>query len=118
MIALFLLIGAGLSAVYYLPMAELAGQSVRPESGLSRAQAVAYSLPWPHLVTAISPFFFFDPKASGYWGAWNPAEMAFYVGPAHPDPGHDGPLAAAPRPSGPLPGSASAPWPSSWPSAT
>jgi hypothetical protein len=80
LIALFLSIGVGLSAVYYLPMAELAGQSVRPETGLSRAQAIAYSLPWPHLVTAISPFFFFDSKAPGYWGAWNPAEMAFYVG--------------------------------------
>jgi len=77
---LFLLIGAGLSAAYYLPMAELAGQSVRPESGLSHAQAVAYSLPWPHLVTLVSPFFFFDPRVGGYWGAWNPAEMAFYVG--------------------------------------
>ena len=80
LIGLFVAIGAGLSAVYYLPMAELAGQSVRPESGLSRAQAVAYSLPWPHLVTAVSPFFFFDAGAGGYWGAWNPAEMAFYVG--------------------------------------
>lgn len=80
LITLFLLLGAGLSAVYYLPMAELAGQSVRPESGLTRAQAVAYSLPWPHLVTAVSPFFFFDARAGGYWGAWNPAEMAFYVG--------------------------------------
>jgi hypothetical protein len=80
LIALFLLIGAGISAVYYLPMSELAGQSVRPEGGLSRADALAYSLPWPHLVTAISPFFFFDAKAGGYWGAWNPAEMAFYAG--------------------------------------
>ncbi len=80
LIALFLLIGAGLSAAYYLPMAELAGQSVRPGSGLSHAQAVAYSLPWPHLLTAFSPFFFFDARVSGYWGAWNPAEMALYVG--------------------------------------
>jgi len=79
-IALFLLIGAGLSAVYYLPMAELASQSVRPEGGLSRDQAVAYSLPLPHLVTAVSPFFFFDAKVGGYWGAWNPAEMALYSG--------------------------------------
>jgi hypothetical protein len=80
LIALFLAIGAGLSAAYYLPMAELAGQSVRPESGLSHAQAVAYSLPWPHLVSAVSPFFFFDAGGGGYWGAWNPAEMALYVG--------------------------------------
>jgi hypothetical protein len=80
LISLFLLIGAGVSAVYYLPMAELAGQSVRPGGGLSQAQAVAYSLPWPHLVTVISPFFFFDARPDGYWGAWNPAEMALYVG--------------------------------------
>jgi Bacterial membrane protein YfhO len=80
LILLFLLIGAGISAVYYLPMAELAGQSVRPESGLSRDQAVTYSLPWPHLVTAVSPFFFHGSTAGGYWGAWNPAEMALYVG--------------------------------------
>jgi Bacterial membrane protein YfhO len=80
LIALFLLVGAGLSAVYYFPMAELAGQSVRPEGGLTRAQAAAYSLPFPHLVTAVSPFFFHGAKAGGYWGAWNPAEMAFYVG--------------------------------------
>jgi Bacterial membrane protein YfhO len=79
-IALFLLIGAGVSAIYYLPMAELASQSVRPEGGLSRDQAVAYALPLPHLVTAISPFFFFDAKIGGYWGAWNPAEMALYSG--------------------------------------
>jgi hypothetical protein len=80
LVALFLLVGAGLSAAYYLPMAELAGQSVRPGSGLSHAQAVAYALPWPHLVTAVSPFFFFDPRVGGYWGAWNPAEMAVYTG--------------------------------------
>jgi hypothetical protein len=80
LVGLFALIGAGLSAIYYLPMAELAGQSVRPGSGLSHAQAVAYALPWPHLVTAVSPFFFFDPKVGGYWGAWNPAEMALYTG--------------------------------------
>jgi hypothetical protein len=80
LVALFLLIGAGLSAVYYLPMTELAGQSVRPAGGLSREQAIAYALPWPHLLTALSPFFFFDNRLGGYWGAWNPAEMAFYVG--------------------------------------
>ena len=80
--ALFLAVGAGLSAIYYLPMAELAGLSVRSTSGLSAGQAAAYSLPWPHLVTAVSPFFFFEarPGSDSYWGAWNPAEMALYAG--------------------------------------
>jgi hypothetical protein len=80
LVALFVGIGAGISAVYYLPMAELARQSVRPEGGLSHARAVAYALPLPHLVTAVSPFFFFDPRTSAYQGAWNPAEMALYAG--------------------------------------
>jgi hypothetical protein len=78
--AMFLAIGAGISAVYYLPMAELARQSVRPEGGLSYAKAVAYALPLPHLVTLVSPFFFFDAGTGAYRGAWNPAEMAFYAG--------------------------------------
>jgi hypothetical protein len=79
-VAVFVAVGAGLSAVYYLPMSELAQQSVRPEGGLSRAQAVAYALPAPHLVTAVSPFFFFDAATGEYQGAWNPAEMALYPG--------------------------------------
>jgi hypothetical protein len=78
--AMFVGIGAGISAVYYLPMAELARQSVRPEGGLTHASAVAYALPIPHLVTAVSPFFFFDARTGAYQGAWNPAEMAFYAG--------------------------------------
>jgi hypothetical protein len=80
LVALFVAIGAGISAVYTLPMAELARQSVRPEGGLSYAKAVAYALPWPHLVTAVSPFFFFDAQTGAYQGAWNPAEMALYAG--------------------------------------
>ena len=80
LIAVFVGIGAGISAVYYLPMAELARQSVRPEGGLSHGQAVAYSLPLPHLLTVISPFFFFDASSGAYQGAWNPAEMALYAG--------------------------------------
>jgi hypothetical protein len=78
--AVFVAIGTGISAVYYLPMAELARQSVRPEGGLSYAEAVAYALPLPHLVTGVSPFFFFDPHTGAYQGAWNPTEMAFYAG--------------------------------------
>ena len=61
-------------------MAELARQSVRPEGGLSYAKAVAYALPLPHLVTAVSPFLFFDASTGAYQGAWNPAEMALYAG--------------------------------------
>jgi hypothetical protein len=80
LIAVFVAVGAGISAVYYLPMAELARQSVRPEGGLSYAKAVAYALPPSHLVTAVSPFFFFDARTGTYEGAWNPAEMAFYAG--------------------------------------
>ena len=80
LIALFVAIGAGISAVYYLPMAELARQSVRPEGGLSHAKAVTNALPLPHLVTAVSPFFFFDASTGAYQGAWNPAEMALYAG--------------------------------------
>ena len=80
LIAIFVAIGAGISAIYYLPMAELAGQSVRPAGGLSHARAVAYALPLPHLVTALSPFFYFDASTGGYRGAWNPVEMAFYAG--------------------------------------
>jgi hypothetical protein len=76
----FVAIGAGISAVYYLPMAELARQSVRPEGGLSYAKAVAYALPLPHLVTAVSPFFFFDASTGAYQGAWNPEELALYAG--------------------------------------
>jgi hypothetical protein len=80
--ALFLAVGVGLSAIYYIPMAELAGESVRSAGGLSLAQAAAYSLPWPHLLTAVSPFFFFQARtgSNAYLGAWNPAEMAFYAG--------------------------------------
>lgn len=80
LVALFVALGAGISAIYYLPMAELAGQSVRPEGGLSHARAVAYALPLPHLVTAVSPFFFFDASTGAYQGAWNPVEMALYAG--------------------------------------
>ena len=80
LVTAFVAIGAGLSAVYYLPMAELARQSVRPEGGLSYAKAVTYALPLPHLVTAVSPFFFFDAQTGAYQGAWNPAEMALYAG--------------------------------------
>ncbi len=83
LVALFLAVGAGVSAIYYWPMAELAGVSVRAGGGgLSAAQAAAYSLPGPHFVTAVSPFFFFDarPGSDAYWGAWNPAEMALYAG--------------------------------------
>jgi len=79
-VLLFLAVGSGLSAIYYLPMAELAGLSVRAEGGLTLAQAAAYSLPWPHLFTAVSPFFFFESGSGAYRGAWNPAEMAFYAG--------------------------------------
>jgi hypothetical protein len=80
LVVLFIAIGSGISAVYYLPMAELARHSVRPGGGLSHAQALAYALPAPHLVTAVSPFFFFDSATGAYQGAWNPAEMAFYAG--------------------------------------
>jgi hypothetical protein len=80
LVAVFVAIGTGISAVYYLPMAELARQSVRPEGGLSYAKAVAYALPLPHLATSVSPFFFFDAQTGTYQGAWNPAEMAFYAG--------------------------------------
>jgi hypothetical protein len=80
LMAVFVAIGAGISAVYYFPMAELAGQSVRPEGGLSHARAVAYALPLPHLVTAVSPFLFFDASTGAYQGAWNPVEMALYAG--------------------------------------
>jgi hypothetical protein len=80
LMAVFVAIGVGISAIYYLPMAELARQSVRLEGGLSHARAVAYALPLPHLVTAVSPFFFFDASTGDYQGAWNPAEMALYAG--------------------------------------
>ena len=80
LVAVFVAVGAGISAVYYLTMAELARQSVRPEGGLSYAKAVAYALPKSHLVTAVAPFFFFDAQTGTYQGAWNPAEMAFYAG--------------------------------------
>ena len=80
LVAVFVAIGAGISAVYYLPMAELARQSVRPEGGLSYARAVTYALPLPHLATAVSPFLFFDASTGAYQGAWNHAEMALYAG--------------------------------------
>ena len=80
LIAVFVAIGAGISAVYYLPMAELARQSVRPEGGLSYARAVTNALPLPHLATAVSPFLFFDASTGAYQGAWNHAEMALYAG--------------------------------------
>ena len=80
LIAVFVAIGAGISAVYTLPMAELARQSVRPEGGLSYARAVTNALPLPHLATAVSPFLFFDASTGAYQGAWNHAEMALYAG--------------------------------------
>jgi hypothetical protein len=78
-VSLFLAIGAGIAAVYYLPMAELAAQSVRPGSGFSQPPGATYSLPAAHLVTALTPFFFYEAPGT-YRGAWNPAEMALYPG--------------------------------------
>jgi hypothetical protein len=74
--ALLLATGGGLAAAYYLPMAELASLSVRTGTG---ATGVTHALPWPHLLTAFSPFLFYE-AGGDYVGAWNAAEMSFYPG--------------------------------------
>jgi len=74
-------LGLGLSAVQLLPAAELAGLSTRSEYGFS--DFVSYSLPFKQIVSFIFPAVFGGLQRYGdtpYFGAWNPTEMAGYVG--------------------------------------
>ena len=74
-------LGMGLTAVQLLPTAELANLSTRSEYGF--ADFVSYSLPIKQTVSLIFPAVFGGLALYGktpYFGAWNPTEMAGYVG--------------------------------------
>jgi hypothetical protein len=79
--AISFVLGIGLTAVQLLPTAELANLSTRSEYGF--ADFVSYSLPFKQIVSLIFPAVFGGLRRYGntpYFGAWNLAEMAGYVG--------------------------------------
>ncbi len=76
------LLGLTIAAPFYLPMRELAQESVRTAGRLPYEQAVQYALSPLQLLTALSPHLFFDGPGSrgAYCGPWNAEEMGFYFG--------------------------------------
>jgi hypothetical protein len=80
-LALFLIgaIGVSIAAAQMLPLSELVSHSIRPGGALDRETAASYSLPAHNLLTFVFPFYFYDSSGS-YWGEWNFAELALYVG--------------------------------------
>ncbi|MBI4279286.1 MAG: YfhO family protein [Armatimonadetes bacterium] len=70
---------AVIAAIYLIPVAVLARQSVR--LGFVPGSIFTFRLEWPHVLSILVPNLFGNPEVV-YWGAWNYHEMAGYVGAA------------------------------------
>ncbi len=71
-------LGAALSAVQTLPVAELSAQTERGH-GVSLAFATSYALPLPNLATLALPYFFRTLEGT-WWTLWPQWEAILYVG--------------------------------------
>lgn len=66
------------TAVQWAPFLRLLLESSR-NAGASWQEA-GFFLPWKHLVGFVVPDFFGNPATLNYWGVWNWAEFAGYIG--------------------------------------
>lgn len=65
------------TCVQWLPLLQLILHSAR-DTDLT--MSAGWFIPWQHLVTFFVPDFFGNPTTLNYWGVWNYAELAGYVG--------------------------------------
>lgn len=72
------ILGAALSAVQTLPVAELSAQTERGH-GVSLAFATSYALPPPNLATLLFPYFFRTLEGT-WWTLWPQWEAILYTG--------------------------------------
>lgn len=81
MLAVFIVLGAGIGAIQLLPSADFAAQSARQKTYYEFSST--FSFPPENLLTVLVPRFFgYNPEEgpNHYWGAGNYWEMSFYIG--------------------------------------
>lgn len=78
----FLIVGVLMyliTTIQWIPTLQFILQSAR-DVDQSPFQNPGWFIPWQHIVQLIIPDFFGNPTTLNYWGVWNYAEFASYVG--------------------------------------